>query len=233
MRSSVHFAVAYKCWYKTETHVKKRRLGVWFARFVLMHELNNALTCNCNSVQHVVRYFVRLDRFRMTEAGPLSPGQLKTCTQSRWSCWPPAEPISRWETRCVSHFPVQFFSFRQGVSPCSSEYLQILPLHSVYTRLRLLNNPILSVRCYLWSTNFQEENICLHWAAFAGCADIAQLLLENRSDLHAVNIHGDTPLHIAVRQNQLDCVMYVWRIDVHPDLMETENYDYSTYHNLL
>ncbi|XP_060763381.1 histone-lysine N-methyltransferase EHMT1a isoform X2 [Neoarius graeffei] len=55
--------------------------------------------------------------------------------------------------------------------------------------------------------NCKEENICLHWAAFAGCVDIAQLLLENRSDLHTMNIHGDTPLHIAVRQNQLDCVM--------------------------
>uniref|UniRef100_A0A671S563 Histone-lysine N-methyltransferase EHMT1-like n=1 Tax=Sinocyclocheilus anshuiensis TaxID=1608454 RepID=A0A671S563_9TELE len=53
----------------------------------------------------------------------------------------------------------------------------------------------------------KEENVCLHWAAFSGCDKIAQLLLDKRSDLHAVNIHGDSPLHIAVRQNQLDCVM--------------------------
>ncbi|XP_016130714.1 histone-lysine N-methyltransferase EHMT1-like [Sinocyclocheilus grahami] len=53
----------------------------------------------------------------------------------------------------------------------------------------------------------KEENICLHWAAFSGCDEIAQVLLDKRSDLHAVNIHGDSPLHIAVRQNQLDCVM--------------------------
>uniref|UniRef100_A0A8C1ZTY9 Euchromatic histone-lysine N-methyltransferase 1a n=1 Tax=Cyprinus carpio TaxID=7962 RepID=A0A8C1ZTY9_CYPCA len=53
----------------------------------------------------------------------------------------------------------------------------------------------------------KEENVCLHWAAFSGCDEIAQLLLDKRSDLHAVNIHGDSPLHIAVRQNQLDCVM--------------------------
>uniref|UniRef100_A0A8C1J3E6 Euchromatic histone-lysine N-methyltransferase 1a n=1 Tax=Cyprinus carpio TaxID=7962 RepID=A0A8C1J3E6_CYPCA len=53
----------------------------------------------------------------------------------------------------------------------------------------------------------KEENVCLHWAAFSGCDEITQLLLDKRSDLHAVNIHGDSPLHIAVRQNQLDCVM--------------------------
>uniref|UniRef100_A0A8C2KEX4 Euchromatic histone-lysine N-methyltransferase 1a n=1 Tax=Cyprinus carpio TaxID=7962 RepID=A0A8C2KEX4_CYPCA len=53
----------------------------------------------------------------------------------------------------------------------------------------------------------KEENVCLDWAAFSGCDEITQLLLDKRSDLHAVNIHGDSPLHIAVRQNQLDCVM--------------------------
>uniref|UniRef100_A0A8C1ZSQ0 Euchromatic histone-lysine N-methyltransferase 1a n=2 Tax=Cyprinus carpio TaxID=7962 RepID=A0A8C1ZSQ0_CYPCA len=57
----------------------------------------------------------------------------------------------------------------------------------------------------------KEENVCLHWAAFSGCDEIAQLLLDKRSDLHAVNIHGDSPLHIAVRQNQLDCVIDVSR----------------------
>ena len=55
-------------------------------------------------------------------------------------------------------------------------------------------------------TCVQEENICLHWAALSGSDDIAQQLLDVRCDLHAVNIHGDSPLHIAARENQLDCV---------------------------
>ncbi|XP_078422690.1 histone-lysine N-methyltransferase EHMT2-like isoform X2 [Cetorhinus maximus] len=52
-----------------------------------------------------------------------------------------------------------------------------------------------------------EENICLHWAAFAGSSDIAEVLLNARCDLHAVNMHGDTPLHIAARENFYDCVI--------------------------
>uniref|UniRef100_A0A8C5F5Y6 Euchromatic histone-lysine N-methyltransferase 1a n=1 Tax=Gadus morhua TaxID=8049 RepID=A0A8C5F5Y6_GADMO len=53
----------------------------------------------------------------------------------------------------------------------------------------------------------KEENVCLHWAALSGCEDVAQNLLDARSYLHAANIHGDTPLHIAARQNHLECVM--------------------------
>lgn len=53
----------------------------------------------------------------------------------------------------------------------------------------------------------QEENICLHWAAFSGCVDIAEILLAAKCDLHAVNIHGDSPLHIAARENRYDCVV--------------------------
>uniref|UniRef100_A0A7N8WQ00 Euchromatic histone-lysine N-methyltransferase 1a n=1 Tax=Mastacembelus armatus TaxID=205130 RepID=A0A7N8WQ00_9TELE len=53
----------------------------------------------------------------------------------------------------------------------------------------------------------KEENVCLHWAALSGCDDIAQSLLEARCDLNAVNIHGDLPLHIASRENHLECVM--------------------------
>ncbi|XP_075935606.1 histone-lysine N-methyltransferase EHMT1 isoform X3 [Anarhichas minor] len=52
----------------------------------------------------------------------------------------------------------------------------------------------------------QEENICLHWAAFSGSVEIAELLLNARCDLQAVNIHGDSPLHIAARENRLECV---------------------------
>uniref|UniRef100_A0A674ER21 Euchromatic histone-lysine N-methyltransferase 1b n=1 Tax=Salmo trutta TaxID=8032 RepID=A0A674ER21_SALTR len=53
----------------------------------------------------------------------------------------------------------------------------------------------------------KEENICLHWAAFSGSVEIAELLLEAKCDLHAVNIHGDSPLHIAARENRLECVI--------------------------
>ncbi|KAM4608028.1 histone-lysine N-methyltransferase EHMT1-like isoform 1-T1 [Polymixia lowei] len=53
----------------------------------------------------------------------------------------------------------------------------------------------------------KEENVCLHWAALSGSDDVAQALLEARCDLHAVNIHGDSPLHVAARENQLECLM--------------------------
>lgn len=58
----------------------------------------------------------------------------------------------------------------------------------------------------LWRFMSQEENICLHWAAFSGSVDISELLLNAHCDLQAVNIHGDSPLHIAARENRLDCV---------------------------
>lgn len=54
----------------------------------------------------------------------------------------------------------------------------------------------------------QEENICLHWASFTGSAAIAEVLLNAQCDLHAVNYHGDTPLHIAARESYHDCVLY-------------------------
>ncbi|XP_047448804.1 histone-lysine N-methyltransferase EHMT1a [Mugil cephalus] len=53
----------------------------------------------------------------------------------------------------------------------------------------------------------KEENVCLHWAALSGCEDIAQALLDARCDLSAINVHGDSPLHVAVRENHLECVM--------------------------
>uniref|UniRef100_A0AAY4CTF6 Histone-lysine N-methyltransferase EHMT1-like n=1 Tax=Denticeps clupeoides TaxID=299321 RepID=A0AAY4CTF6_9TELE len=57
-----------------------------------------------------------------------------------------------------------------------------------------------------------EENVCLHWAAFSGCVEIAQLLLEARCDLHMVNVHGDSPLHIAARENRLDSYLFHFRM---------------------
>ena len=53
----------------------------------------------------------------------------------------------------------------------------------------------------------QEENVCVHWAALSGCDDLAQALLEARCDLSAVNVHGDSALHVAARENHLECVM--------------------------
>ncbi|XP_029017964.1 histone-lysine N-methyltransferase EHMT1-like [Betta splendens] len=52
----------------------------------------------------------------------------------------------------------------------------------------------------------KEENVCLHWAALSGCEDVAQALLEAQCDLSAVNIHGDSPLHVAAREKHLECV---------------------------
>uniref|UniRef100_A0A669DRG7 Euchromatic histone-lysine N-methyltransferase 1b n=1 Tax=Oreochromis niloticus TaxID=8128 RepID=A0A669DRG7_ORENI len=52
----------------------------------------------------------------------------------------------------------------------------------------------------------KEENICLHWAAFSGSVEITELLLNAHCNLQAVNIHGDSPLHIAARENRLDCI---------------------------
>uniref|UniRef100_A0A7N6APJ3 Euchromatic histone-lysine N-methyltransferase 1a n=1 Tax=Anabas testudineus TaxID=64144 RepID=A0A7N6APJ3_ANATE len=53
----------------------------------------------------------------------------------------------------------------------------------------------------------KEENVCLHWAALSGCDDVAQALLEARCNLNALNVHGDSPLHVAARENHLECVM--------------------------
>ncbi|XP_069370216.1 histone-lysine N-methyltransferase EHMT1 isoform X3 [Paralichthys olivaceus] len=69
-----------------------------------------------------------------------------------------------------------------------------------------LQKNILQLLVYIISSSVQEENICLHWAAFSGSVEIAELLLNAHCDLQAVNIHGDSPLHIAARENRLDCV---------------------------
>ncbi|XP_077943450.1 histone-lysine N-methyltransferase EHMT1a [Gasterosteus aculeatus] len=53
----------------------------------------------------------------------------------------------------------------------------------------------------------KEENVCLHWAALSGCDDIALALLEAQCDLNAVNVHGDSVLHVASRENHLECVI--------------------------
>jgi len=40
----------------------------------------------------------------------------------------------------------------------------------------------------------QEENTGLHWAAYAGCVDVAELFLNAGCCLEAANEHGDRPL---------------------------------------
>lgn len=56
----------------------------------------------------------------------------------------------------------------------------------------------------------QELNVCLHWAAYAGNVDIAELVLNAGCSLSSVNVHGDTPLHIAAREGYLECVTWVY-----------------------
>uniref|UniRef100_F7BXJ6 [histone H3]-lysine(9) N-methyltransferase n=1 Tax=Monodelphis domestica TaxID=13616 RepID=F7BXJ6_MONDO len=67
-----------------------------------------------------------------------------------------------------------------------------------------------------------EENICLHWASFTGSAAIAEVLLNARCDLHAVNYHGDTPLHIAARESYHDCVLLFLSRGADPELRNKE-----------
>jgi euchromatic histone-lysine N-methyltransferase len=57
-----------------------------------------------------------------------------------------------------------------------------------------------------------EENLGLHWAAFSGESNIALMFLEMGSDkcINHSNIHGDTPLHIASRRDNYECVMLVF-----------------------
>jgi len=54
--------------------------------------------------------------------------------------------------------------------------------------------------------SLQELNVCLHWAAYAGSVDIAEMVLNAGCSLSSVNVHGDTPLHIAAREGYLECV---------------------------
>lgn len=67
-----------------------------------------------------------------------------------------------------------------------------------------------------------EENICLHWASFTGSAAIAEVLLNAQCDLHAVNYHGDTPLHIAARESYHDCVLLFLSRGANPELRNKE-----------
>lgn len=104
-----------------------------------------------------------------------------------------------------------FFLIRwlQTTSSCYGHFLLyfLLPWTLSITAVCMNLNCVLSSVLISDLLTGQEENICLHWAALSGCDDIVQALLESLCDLNAVNIHGDTPLHIAARENHLECVM--------------------------
>lgn len=41
---------------------------------------------------------------------------------------------------------------------------------------------------------FQEKNTALHWAAYSGSLDVAEMFLKNSCDQEVANEHGDRPL---------------------------------------
>ncbi|XP_034247421.1 histone-lysine N-methyltransferase EHMT2 isoform X2 [Thrips palmi] len=64
-----------------------------------------------------------------------------------------------------------------------------------------------------------EENIALHWAAFSGSEEISEKLLNHGSSVNSVNIHGDSPLHVAARQDNLQCVLLFLTRGARPDIV--------------
>ncbi|XP_024920645.1 histone-lysine N-methyltransferase EHMT2 isoform X1 [Cynoglossus semilaevis] len=68
----------------------------------------------------------------------------------------------------------------------------------------------------------QEQNVCLHWAAYAGNVEIAELVLNSGCSLASVNMHGDTPLHIAAREGYLECVTLFLSRGADIDIMNRE-----------
>uniref|UniRef100_A0A8C2FBX5 Euchromatic histone-lysine N-methyltransferase 2 n=1 Tax=Cyprinus carpio TaxID=7962 RepID=A0A8C2FBX5_CYPCA len=68
----------------------------------------------------------------------------------------------------------------------------------------------------------QEMNVCLHWASFSGCAEIAELVLNAGCPLTSINQHGDTPLHIAAREGYIDCVTLFLSRGADIDIMNKE-----------
>ncbi|KAF0297324.1 Histone-lysine N-methyltransferase EHMT2 [Amphibalanus amphitrite] len=53
----------------------------------------------------------------------------------------------------------------------------------------------------------EEQNTGLHWAAFSGSMEIAELFLAAGCHVNSPNVHGDTPLHIAARQRHYHCTL--------------------------
>ena len=52
-----------------------------------------------------------------------------------------------------------------------------------------------------------EGNTALHWASLAGVHSTCDLLLNAGCDVNAMNNNGETPIHIALRQDHLECVV--------------------------
>ncbi|PIK41489.1 putative histone-lysine N-methyltransferase EHMT1, partial [Apostichopus japonicus] len=56
----------------------------------------------------------------------------------------------------------------------------------------------------------KEQNIALHWAAYSGSQKVMEEIMNHdtfqESIVNTVNIHGDSPLHVAARENNLGCV---------------------------
>lgn len=52
-----------------------------------------------------------------------------------------------------------------------------------------------------------EGNIALHWAALAGSRHTCELLINAGCDVNATNSIGETPIHIALRQDHYECVV--------------------------
>jgi euchromatic histone-lysine N-methyltransferase len=65
---------------------------------------------------------------------------------------------------------------------------------------------LLEQGCDLFSTDV-EMNVAMHWAAFSGSKSIVELLLAAGSHVNVTNGIGETPLHIALRQDHYECAL--------------------------
>ena len=63
----------------------------------------------------------------------------------------------------------------------------------------------------------KEGKTPLHWAAWWGYKDVAELLLANGADVNAKNTAGDTPLNVAVSAAASD---YSWQTEGYTDVAE-------------
>lgn len=66
-------------------------------------------------------------------------------------------------------------------------------MHSLFIDLFLHDHCLWILFIYLFIF-FQEENTGLHWAAFSGSVEIAEIFLNHGCELESPNEHGDRPL---------------------------------------
>ena len=52
-----------------------------------------------------------------------------------------------------------------------------------------------------------EMNISLHWAAFSGSKNITDMLVSAGCNVNQANAIGETPIHIALRQDHYECAL--------------------------